>query len=164
MRYDRFAILMRDGFKCGYCQKTLTNDEFEIDHCFPKSMGGSDNPENLTASCRTCNRQKQDKLRMPYVDIEEQYDEIRGLWSTWYVHRRFGDWSIKYHSSGAIVLEFEDWYFIDTDSVYDDDWISHVGRKDWGTSECLKDLSEGLRYFRRMLQQEKLKKNLRAAR
>lgn len=163
MKDTRFFILMRDGFKCQYCKKQLANEELEIDHLFPRSMGGSDNQENLASACKPCNRQKSGKLFMPYIDIEEQRDELFGTYSTWYIHRRFGEWAIKFASPSGLVLEFQGWYHIDWHRAFEDDWISHVAKKhgrDWGP-QAVADLTEGLTYFRRMIAREQPKKTAR---
>ena len=57
----RLEILQRDGGQCSYCGDIAT----EIDHIFPRSRGGSDEPENLAASCRRCNNAKGGKVNKP---------------------------------------------------------------------------------------------------
>lgn len=54
----RFAILMRDGFKCGYCGRSSPEVELQVDHKIAKSIGGGDNDDNLLTSCRECNAGK----------------------------------------------------------------------------------------------------------
>lgn len=49
----RYAILERDQFRCNYCKQTEV--QLEVDHVIPKSLGGSDLPENLVAACKDCN-------------------------------------------------------------------------------------------------------------
>lgn len=44
-----------DG-RCAYC--STTTGPFEVDHIHPVRLGGSDEVENLTMACRTCNRSK----------------------------------------------------------------------------------------------------------
>lgn len=55
-RSVREIIFARDGRKCTYCDRT--DGPFEIDHKTPRSRGGTNDPENLTVACRTCNRSK----------------------------------------------------------------------------------------------------------
>ena len=50
----RLAILQRDGYECHYCGGVAT----EVDHVIPRASGGSEEPENLVASCMRCNRSK----------------------------------------------------------------------------------------------------------
>lgn len=55
----RLFIFKRDGFCCQYCG--IKNTKFEVDHIIPVSKGGSDDHENLTTACFTCNRSKRNK-------------------------------------------------------------------------------------------------------
>jgi hypothetical protein len=54
----RIEILKRDDYKCFYCLCDLKQDNFYLDHIFPRSNGGHDWKSNLVASCRTCNTRK----------------------------------------------------------------------------------------------------------
>lgn len=55
----RLSVLERDGEHCTYCG----SDEgpFHVDHIVPRSRGGTDDEENLTVACQTCNLSKGDK-------------------------------------------------------------------------------------------------------
>jgi 5-methylcytosine-specific restriction endonuclease McrA len=55
---SRKNILRRDGHQCQYCghRSGLT-----VDHIMPKSRGGEDSWENLTAACLRCNNKKGDR-------------------------------------------------------------------------------------------------------
>lgn len=49
--------------RCQYCGAELSTkpgrpNSYEADHAQPYSRGGPSTPENLTPSCRTCNRSK----------------------------------------------------------------------------------------------------------
>lgn len=52
-------IFSRDDYICQYCGSV--GGILEVDHIIPFSKGGSDDIDNLTTSCRRCNRQKKDK-------------------------------------------------------------------------------------------------------
>lgn len=52
----RLAVFERDGWRCAYCD-THTGP-FHVDHIFPVSKGGTDDMENLTCSCMSCNLSK----------------------------------------------------------------------------------------------------------
>ena len=56
----RFAILKRDGFTCQYCGARAPSVRLEVDHIFPLSKGGSNDPANLKTACWDCNRGKSD--------------------------------------------------------------------------------------------------------
>lgn len=52
-------VLQRDHYVCqirtpAICTETATT----ADHINPRSKGGSDNPDNLRASCEPCNRHR----------------------------------------------------------------------------------------------------------
>jgi len=64
-RYDfawkrlRAAVLDRDEHLCQPCRRagrlTLAT---EVDHVTPRSLGGSESPENMQAICKACHRRK----------------------------------------------------------------------------------------------------------
>jgi hypothetical protein len=54
----RFAILLRDGFRCQSCGKSPLKSpgiELHIDHIIPWSQGGETVAENLQTKCKKCN-------------------------------------------------------------------------------------------------------------
>jgi uncharacterized protein YbaR (Trm112 family) len=55
----RNEIFERDNYTCFYCGER--GGKLEADHIKPFSKGGTNDLENLTTSCRRCNRQKKDK-------------------------------------------------------------------------------------------------------
>ena len=50
----RLVILDRDGWICQVCSAVAT----AVDHIIPRSQGGGSTPENLRATCKTCNSLK----------------------------------------------------------------------------------------------------------
>jgi len=68
----RFEVFKRDGFKCRYCGKTSESVMLEVDHVFPVSKGGTDEPGNLVTACFDCNRGKANK---PLSQIVQDDDE-----------------------------------------------------------------------------------------
>jgi 5-methylcytosine-specific restriction endonuclease McrA len=57
---------------CYICGKSLTIDELEIEHKWPKTMGGSYAEENLKASCKECN-----KVKESFIDSSDfHYEHI----------------------------------------------------------------------------------------
>ncbi len=59
-------IFVRDNYTCLYCGES--GGILEIDHIFPFSKGGSDDDDNLTTSCRRCNRSKRNKTLSEYKE------------------------------------------------------------------------------------------------
>lgn len=55
-RRTRYEVLKRDNFKCRYCR--TTEGELHVDHVLPVALGGTDDPDNLVASCQACNSGK----------------------------------------------------------------------------------------------------------
>jgi hypothetical protein len=55
-RATRLRIFERDDFTCQYCGQR--GGKLECDHKIPASRGGSDEDDNLTTACISCNRQK----------------------------------------------------------------------------------------------------------
>jgi hypothetical protein len=49
--------------RCGYClgQQRYILGILEIEHIYPKALGGSDDDENLWLACRMCNSHKADQ-------------------------------------------------------------------------------------------------------
>lgn len=76
----RFAILARDGFKCGYCGTAAAHGRLLVDHVRPISAGGTSERANLIASCEPCNQGKAGKR---FVEAERlAADRVRSGWTT----------------------------------------------------------------------------------
>jgi 5-methylcytosine-specific restriction endonuclease McrA len=55
---DVFNSLQRMKYRCNYCNYKLDHKTWELDHFQPLSQGGLNTPENITPSCKPCNRMK----------------------------------------------------------------------------------------------------------
>lgn len=55
----RAAIYERDDHRCRFCGAT---EPLQIDHIFPWSLGGTDEPSNLQTLCAPCNQSKGAKV------------------------------------------------------------------------------------------------------
>jgi len=51
---QRLIVLRRDCYICAYCGEPAN----EVDHIQPRVLGGTDDLDNLVASCRRCNAMK----------------------------------------------------------------------------------------------------------
>lgn len=60
--WQKRRILLRQDKSCFYCGKKLTLSSSTLDHCIPKSKGGSDDFDNLVLACKKCNQDKADKI------------------------------------------------------------------------------------------------------
>jgi hypothetical protein len=56
----REQIRQQYAFRCGYCgvSEEEVGNFLEVDHFFPISLGGTDDPANLVYCCSSCNRYK----------------------------------------------------------------------------------------------------------
>jgi ATP adenylyltransferase len=54
----RYEVLSRAKFKCELCGISADEKNIEVDHIFPKSLGGKDDLSNFQALCFSCNAAK----------------------------------------------------------------------------------------------------------
>lgn len=149
----RFEVALRDNFTCQYCGARPGHAEIEIDHLVPVSMRGSDNPENLVAACKKCNRTKGASILFP----ESMIEGIDSLDKEWRVHRSFGDWQVKFCAE-QMVLELTPWeYWIPIERAFEPDWLA----KDWD-EEWKSDFLRAIAYFRSLLRPQAESKGLAA--
>lgn len=57
----RNQVFERDNYRCKYCQEYVY-DSPQCDHIVPLILGGTNDIENLTTSCKRCNSSKAGKL------------------------------------------------------------------------------------------------------
>lgn len=62
----RDKVFKRDNYTCSYCNQI--GGKLEADHVVAFSRGGLDELDNLTTSCRKCNRQKKDKSVEEFIN------------------------------------------------------------------------------------------------
>jgi 5-methylcytosine-specific restriction endonuclease McrA len=55
------VVLVRDKFRCQYCNTKLSFGASTKDHVFPRSRGGKDTLLNVVAACKACNGRKADR-------------------------------------------------------------------------------------------------------
>jgi len=54
----RYEVLSRAKFRCELCGISADEKNIEVDHIFPKSLGGNDDLSNFQALCYSCNAAK----------------------------------------------------------------------------------------------------------
>ncbi len=54
----RKNILIRDGYRCQYCGRTLPPSHLSLDHVIPVSKGGKQTWTNVVCACFDCNGRK----------------------------------------------------------------------------------------------------------
>ena len=62
-------------FVCQICLQQKERLELTLEHIFPKSLGGSNEIENITITCKKCNSQKKDI----YPFLNKNGEDIRTL-------------------------------------------------------------------------------------
>jgi 5-methylcytosine-specific restriction endonuclease McrA len=62
---NRVIVLVRDAGHCRYCGAPATC----VDHILSQAKGGTDDLENMVASCRRCNARASDRL---FLSFEEK--------------------------------------------------------------------------------------------
>lgn len=83
----RFEVFKRDGFRCAYCGKMPPEVILEIDHIIPVSKKGTNDINNLIASCFDCNRGKRNieldrvpsKITENIEVLKEKEDQVMEL-------------------------------------------------------------------------------------
>jgi len=54
--HTRLSIYLRDGLACAWCGQSVEDGaQLTLDHCKPRSKGGSNETTNLVTSCFRCN-------------------------------------------------------------------------------------------------------------
>lgn len=60
-------LLIRDNFRCQYCNVVLSMRTCTVDHVVPRSRGGTHSLDNCVAACKPCNNQKGDMFLSDFV-------------------------------------------------------------------------------------------------
>lgn len=68
----RNAVMLRDGYRCGYCGRVASRNRMTIDHVVPRSQGGMHSWSNLITACQRCNQRK-GHHRPEQVDMKLQW-------------------------------------------------------------------------------------------
>jgi HNH endonuclease len=92
----RLRVETRAGHRCEYCKlhSALQGATFHIDHIQPVSAGGTDDSDNLSFTCPTCNLAKSNRASLidPETgDLVSMFHPRRDIWSA---HFRFEGYSL----------------------------------------------------------------------
>lgn len=56
--FKRVKVYAKTNGHCAYCGDNLCEEDFAVDHVYPRSLGGSNHIDNLMPSCHSCNASK----------------------------------------------------------------------------------------------------------
>jgi ATP adenylyltransferase len=70
----RYQVLSRAKFKCELCGISADEKNIEVDHIFPKSLGGKDDLSNYQALCYSCNAAKRNTDDQDFRDFKTLYE------------------------------------------------------------------------------------------
>lgn len=58
VKFSRDNVLMRDNYRCQYCNSKVSRDLFTYDHVIPRAQGGQTVWTNVVICCMDCNQKK----------------------------------------------------------------------------------------------------------
>ncbi len=70
----RYEVLSRAKFKCELCGISADEKNIEVDHIFPKSLGGKDDLANYQALCYSCNAAKRNTDDTDFREFKTLYE------------------------------------------------------------------------------------------
>jgi len=107
----RLRVEVRAGRRCEYCRihSALQGATFHVDHIQPLSAGGSDDFENLSFACPTCNLAKSNRASRIDPDTGASVPMFNPRRDTWFVHFRFEGYSLLGLTGcgRAVIAEFD---------------------------------------------------------
>jgi transcriptional regulator with XRE-family HTH domain len=72
----KMLIAEKDNYECVYCSAQAV---LQVDHVYPYSLGGTNEPENLVTCCDKCNRKKQARTQLPPMVFGRFRNELEGM-------------------------------------------------------------------------------------
>jgi predicted restriction endonuclease len=80
MKIDRKKVFDKCNGHCAYCGKPIEYKGMQVDHVYPKRLGGTDDIDNLLPTCRLCNHYKRgntlEGFRSMMLSIHERIEKI----------------------------------------------------------------------------------------
>lgn len=89
----RRQIIEAASYRCEYCQtpSQLTGTPLVMEHILPRSLGGSDNRNNLAASCYRCNEFKGAKTEALDPETQQLVTLFNPRVDVWAEHLRWSN-------------------------------------------------------------------------
>ena len=125
------AVRKRANYICEYCHSSeqLSANRFTVDHISPKSLGGSDNFDNLVLACRRCNERHYN-----FIDgIDPETQEIVSIFNPrqqkWEEHFAWLNQGIMIEGTTpigratCIRLDLNDSRYPENDSIRETRWL-----------------------------------------
>jgi 5-methylcytosine-specific restriction endonuclease McrA len=84
----RQQIIAAADYRCEYCKSSsrLTGTPLVMEHILPRSLGGTDDQENLAASCYRCNEFKGAKTHAIDPDTDQLVELFNPRMQIWTEH------------------------------------------------------------------------------
>ena len=81
----RRRILVRDRFKCLYCDQVFPDEQLTLDHVEPRVKGGDHSDGNLVTCCKGCNELKAGRAAWSFLskDKERRENFLRNATAVW---------------------------------------------------------------------------------
>jgi len=89
--FSKENLLIRDHYRCVYCQIDLTLDTMTIDHVIPSCKGGGTSWENCVTSCSDCNREKAHHLPSGRFKLKNKPKEPTAVGVLYNINKKFDD-------------------------------------------------------------------------
>lgn len=102
-------VAARTAFQCAYCrsQEAVAGVQFTVDHILPKSLGGTDELDNLFLACWDCNLFKRDRvagLDSLTDTIVPVYHPNRQAWTDHFAWTEDGIWIVGLTPTGRATV------------------------------------------------------------
>jgi len=71
----RQTIYEKTNYHCYYCGTALNPENWSVDHIIPISLGGSDELDNLTGACISCNKRKKNHTLESFRTLQSRLNQ-----------------------------------------------------------------------------------------
>lgn len=79
--FTRRNLLLRDRYRCAYCEDSPHPLELTFDHVLPRARKGGTSWENVVVACKRCNGRKADRLLRDIPDMSLRSEPYCPTWS-----------------------------------------------------------------------------------